>query len=478
MQDNSGYDIPSPQDAENQQNEQLAQMARFSPQQAGFQYGSNAMAGNPAIQHAKKVQDTFKNILSGSEDNAPEDESPLDKGMRISNALARGMASIDPNIAMRANQQYIKYSQAKSQQALIDAEAEGKQLSNKQDKQAASMDRVVLAAPPKQNPDGTVEMSDPVALLDPNSPTYNEDLAKAAADAAAKGVTVMPLPAEKWYNGKTMVAAMNNNVRLQVAQKQASERWQAAMLKSQQTGEGNMPSNMALPLMRMMNGLSEGTAALSNLAELPVGASSPWLANVGMGHSGTTVSGATAGNIGWGLSSNDQRTYQEAIVGLARTLATVEAAGAAQGLATFSDKVEASIKNRPLDTVGDGIQRLAESRQILENGMRAWLANPKLASAQRDEIEFQLDKLKTIIPYTVHDVLEFRKHSGQLKGQTFGDFVKSRGIGGGQQNTAPPAAAPPAAAPPAAAPQAALEHLRAHPEDKDQFKAKYKYLPE
>ena len=57
MQDNSGYDIPSPQDAENQQNEQLAQMARFSPQQAGFQYGSNAMAGNPAIQHAKKVQE-------------------------------------------------------------------------------------------------------------------------------------------------------------------------------------------------------------------------------------------------------------------------------------------------------------------------------------------------------------------------------------------------------------------------------------
>lgn len=89
-------------------------------QTGGINQGLMVAGLNPAMQHSRAVQSNLSAILAANP--AEEGEDPYDTQIRQARAVAAGMNRLDPNIAMRADQQIIRLSQAKAQMAKLGAD--------------------------------------------------------------------------------------------------------------------------------------------------------------------------------------------------------------------------------------------------------------------------------------------------------------------------------------------------------------------
>lgn len=181
---------------------------------------------------------------------------------------------------------------------------------------------------------------------------------------------------------------------------------------------------------RVLTGAEESVADLGNIAELPANASVGWFGSV---KPGTTLLTAPMSVLTNKLSSQDVQSYNVLSSGFQRNLASIETSGLAP-TGAFVDQL-AKLNFSETDTQYTKMQKLAQIRQVVEQGLKSTMNDPKFPPAQLAQAQDLLAKVRSVVPYTQHDLtaLKSRWQNGD-EGATINDVVAKN-----------PAAAPPTA---------------------------------
>jgi hypothetical protein len=448
QQEPDPFDIQDPNDVEagvsaNLQNQVIGSkdwMSRgLAVANQGFNTAANGLSqatgnpdiGDPRVVQARHISDAMKNVVAGVNATSPEDEDPLDKNIRVSEAISKQMMNISPAIALQALQKTAQLQQAKTQQDLLQtqvATAKQNQVEKaRQDQVNAATGQVVFAKKgPEENglPTGLISMG----TLDPSDPDYAQKALKIINDAKANGDDVMPMKVTDFINSKDSTAAIRAQALVQKAQLDGQNRLQDILAKGQ---AGQMDSRSMSIAARVSNAVSLAVPTLQNITELPIG-SSTGVFGIGAapGHSLMQSSVDTLRN---SMSSDDVRRYNVMVTGLSQNLANIETAGMLPR-GTFINSLDRISFRAGDDPKGiDALTKLAEARQIIERGSRTMLNNPQFPQSLKDQMSQDLAQLQTTIPFTMHDVTELAKQQNGSKA-TIQDMIRARGLAEASDN--------------------------------------------
>jgi hypothetical protein len=391
-----------------------------------------ATGGGPQMHQAQNVQQRLQSILSDVNQGADPNEDPLTKQMRIAKALSVGMIDVAPQIALQANQQAQKIGQAQQQQKLLSAQTQQAQANLDQsqfkDRVAQVTGQIVFA---KKGTDGGLEAYDTV---NPADPDYQTKIASIQAQAAKDGVQVVPMTSDSFINGRQAVAQTNAQAKqyasdqsMQARMYASDQSFQAALMRSQQAGQG-FSGNQAMMAKRIMGSVVLGAGAMTNIAELPFGATAGNF--FGMG----AAPGESAMRSSWDslrnkLTDNDNQRYQAIATQLERNIQLVEAQGGLQGGAQMSKSIGETLKFRPEDKVGTVFTKMADVRRIFEDGTKIMLSDPAVPQPLKDVVTQSLNELRTAVPFTVHDVTAFEAAQSKDHKLTFSQYAQQKGLG-------------------------------------------------
>jgi hypothetical protein len=211
----------------------------------------------------------------------------------------------------------------------------------------------------------------------------------------------------------------------------------------------SMSGRQAVMFTRVAASGNEAAAAIQNITELPVGASSGVL-GIG-GGPGHGLFSSAKGALTNEMASQDVQDYNTMLAGVKRNLATIESAGLAPSGALTENF--ASLELRAGDTNMTKLRKLAEMRQIVEKGLEVNLDDPHVPPPQKALVQRIIDQVKKSVPYTQSDVTMLQRAQRKNPDLTLETLM-------GQQNlrkpeTPPAAATSPATPPSSAAPTAA-----------------------
>jgi len=183
---------------------------------------------------------------------------------------------------------------------------------------------------------------------------------------------------------------------------------------------------------RLMIGGNQVSLALRNLSEMPEGATLGIFQGLGQ-ERGDALSEAVKRTLANTASPQSTQTMAAVTRGLSRGLATIEAAGAAQGLVGLSQQM---IGELPAE--GDSnltiLTKLADMRQIVEGAYEVMGKSDRISPDQKKQMQVTLDRIRKAIPYTVEDVIKLASNPDE---KTISDFARGQGLGGGDTGAIP-----------------------------------------
>lgn len=202
-----------------------------------------------------------------------------------------------------------------------------------------------------------------------------------------------------------------------------------------QTAAPIMGSRESVYQQRVLNAARTATTNLEAFTKMPATVTSGFL---GMGTQRVGLLDAPRAMLAQGLSGKDVQIYNTAMAGMNRALAQIETAGLAPG-AHFAEQFD-TLTLKPTDKLETKLYKLADARQIIENGMNIFLANPRVAPEQKKAAEGMIGEVQKAVPWTIFDVLNLQNSTDPKA------TLKSVGVSrvGGKEET-PPAAEPPSA---------------------------------
>lgn len=165
-------------------------------------------------------------------------------------------------------------------------------------------------------------------------------------------------------------------------------------------------------------------ASLKNVTKLPSSASKGFL-GIGSGP-GSSIIGSTKDQLLNKMSDQTTQFYNTAIAGLSRNLGQIETRGLAPG-ANFVNSFDA-VQWRSTDTGLTKLGKLAESRQIVEQGLVGFMDNPRVPDVQKKAVQKIIDDVKEAIPFSVEDVYELDKQQQKNPKTTMQDVIKKSGL--------------------------------------------------
>lgn len=175
---------------------------------------------------------------------------------------------------------------------------------------------------------------------------------------------------------------------------------------------------------RIVTSANEAARAISNITELPVGASSGFF---GVGSSpGHSMFSSGKDALRNKMSSQDVQDYNTMLAGVKRNLATIETTGLTPSGALTEGF--ASLELRDGDTNLTKLRKLAEMRQIVDAGLEVQLQDPAIPDSIKGVMGKVLDKVKTAVPYTQSDVTALEKGQQANPNLTFAQLMKDKGL--------------------------------------------------
>ncbi len=205
-------------------------------------------------------------------------------------------------------------------------------------------------------------------------------------------------------------------------------------------GAAGLGSREAVFTNRILIAANETAKDLSNIVRLPIKSDTGVF---GGRKQGPSLLDAGKEALTQAMTSQEVQSYNTRSAGLQRSLAAIEAAGLAP-TNTLSHQMEA-VQFRAGDSQQTRLEKLAQTRQMVEAGLETTLSNPKLGDEQRAHINSIIESIRKAIPFTIEDVDKLGVLQDRNPKATLNDVMKSHGLG--KPKAAAPAAAGAAGAP-------------------------------
>jgi hypothetical protein len=431
--DDSDYGVPDPNQLLSEQQASYAQeMARSSNASnrnivAGIGGLQNFNAGGPQMQEAQIVQSRMREILQQTNADAPEDEDPLTKQMRIAQAMATGLAQVSPSAAMKAQDQVVRLAQAKQQQALLTTKQQEEQQTLQQETMKTNLMKntpqtIVLAQDQGKDSNGMPMGYTQYKSYDATDPNAMAQMRADQQAASTNGLQVTPMTLKDLIDNKQQIAITRGQAQVQAAMIAAQSRLQAAQEK---TGSNSVTDRMT---NRIMTAADMSSTQLSNIASMNFGVSRGFF---GLNASaGTGLMDMTKNNIYNALTTEDQQMYNAMAANLYRPLSLLETGGGLQGGQQLSAQIKQALTISPTDSPMTVLTKLAEARQIIDTGSEAYMSAKNIDAGVKAQVQSRIDALHQAVPWTPADVIAYKKSLEANPQLTFAQFSKSLNIPG------------------------------------------------
>lgn len=173
-------------------------------------------------------------------------------------------------------------------------------------------------------------------------------------------------------------------------------------------------------IKRTLSAANEGVKALQNVMELPIESTSRGF--FGGRSQGTGLMEAAKETLTNKATSQEVQDYQTMVTGLTRNLAQIESAGLAPA-GSLTHNMEGAILKEG-DTNLTKLRKMAEARQIIEQGIEPNLHDPKIGADQKQEVQNLIESVKQAVPFTQHDLTQY-EYKGK-KNESFNTFMAKK----------------------------------------------------
>lgn len=205
-------------------------------------------------------------------------------------------------------------------------------------------------------------------------------------------------------------------------------------------GQGDPGKQAATMLIRLTGAANEAKLQISNIARASSGSTTSWFQGI-QSETGKDLSAGVRRTLGNYITPQEEQVMSVLGRGIGRSLATLETAGAATGLVALQQSMQGNMPAKG-DTKLVALMKLAEMRQIAEQGIESAIAAPAVGSKQKALLRSVQKALHEAVPYTVADVIDLIQKPGK---DTYQSFAAKLGLGK-PKGSADPGAAPAGAA--------------------------------
>ncbi len=184
------------------------------------------------------------------------------------------------------------------------------------------------------------------------------------------------------------------------------------------TQQGSRESTMQ---QRMITSAREALGDVQNIAKLPISASTGIFG--GTTHKGNIMD-APKSALSNEMSSQETQLYNTMIAGVQRNLASIESVGLMPS-GTLTAQMDA-VTIQPGQTYTTKLAKMAQIRQIAENGLEPVMNNPRVPQQTKEYVKQIVDEYKKTIPWTNSDVISLYESDNPKA--TIMDFAGKKGL--------------------------------------------------
>lgn len=182
-----------------------------------------------------------------------------------------------------------------------------------------------------------------------------------------------------------------------------------------------MDSRSSVMFNRVASSAQSALKAISNIAELPITSSTGFF---GHAEPGKGLYDSVKAVLSQKVTGQEAQDYKTMVAGVARNLSTIETAGLAPN-GSITTSMNSVLLNEG-DTQMTKLRKMAEMRQIVEEGLKPQLANPKLAPAQKELVRNIISGVQQAVPFTHHDITLLQQSKNP--NATIKDFATQQGL--------------------------------------------------
>jgi len=200
-----------------------------------------------------------------------------------------------------------------------------------------------------------------------------------------------------------------------------------ALLRNGQGGGKESPA-----ASRVLQSFTQASDALTNLARLPITTTGPMFQQKQFNSLWTAPLSA----LNQEMSDTTSQKMQTRMVGVARSLASLESGGAATGLVGLASSIESGVAIPAGAKLDVAMDKLAEMRRIVESSAEAQLSDKSLSNERKDLIRNKLEIVRKAIPFTQEQLDDAASAAKDNPDLTFTEFAtkqygskKSQGTG-------------------------------------------------
>lgn len=189
-------------------------------------------------------------------------------------------------------------------------------------------------------------------------------------------------------------------------------------------GRGGEGRQAAAQMIRLTSAANEARRQIGNVAEMTVGATTSWFQGL-QSSAGKDLAEGLKRTLANQITPRDEQMMSALGRGIGRSLASLETAGAATGLVNLQESMGGLMPSKG-DDRATILMKIAEMRQIAEQGIESAMAAPAVGDEQKKLLRAVRDDVAKAVPFTVPDVIKLVRKPGA---ETYQSFAEKIGLG-------------------------------------------------
>lgn len=173
---------------------------------------------------------------------------------------------------------------------------------------------------------------------------------------------------------------------------------------------------------RVVQAFTQASDALTNVARLPITTTGPMFGQKQF----SSLLTAPLSALNQEMSDTTSQKMQTRMVGVARSLASLESGGAATGLVGLANSIESGVSIPAGAKLEVAMDKLAEMRRIVESSSEAQLSDKNLSDERKDLIRQKLDIVRKAIPFTQEELDKATAAAKKNPNMTFTEFATKK----------------------------------------------------